>query len=233
MTDTTAILQATRLGRTVQVHDQALPLLQDIHLTVHAGETLAVVGRSGSGKSTLLALLAGLDQFDHGDVQLFGQSLAGLDEDGRARLRAGRVGFVFQNFQLLPTLSALENVRLPLELAGDREADARARDMLQQVGLAERIEHMPAQLSGGEQQRVALARAFVIRPQLLFADEPTGNLDAHTGEQISDLLFDLNQRFGTTLVLITHDEELARRCQRRLTLSGGRQLTETMESSTT
>lgn len=186
------------------------------------GESVAILGQSGAGKSTLLGLLAGLDAPTDGELTLFGQSLAALDEDGRARLRAGRVGFVFQNFQLLPTLTALENVLLPLELSSVVDAEARARDWLARVGLGERLDHLPKQLSGGEQQRVALARAFVTGAELVFADEPTGNLDPATGERIIDTLFALNREAGTTLVLVTHDPALARRCGRCLRLSGGR-----------
>ncbi|GHE20418.1 ABC transporter ATP-binding protein [Halomonas urumqiensis] len=186
------------------------------------GESVAILGQSGAGKSTLLGLLAGLDAPSSGELSLFGQPLSSLDEDGRARLRAGRVGFVFQNFQLLPTLTALENVLLPLELSPQPDAEARARDWLTRVGLGERLEHLPKQLSGGEQQRVALARAFVTGAELVFADEPTGNLDPATGERIIDALFDLNQQAGTTLVLVTHDHALARRCDRCLRLADGK-----------
>lgn len=186
------------------------------------GESVAILGQSGAGKSTLLGLLAGLDTPSGGEVSLFGQSLGTLDEDGRAALRAGRVGFVFQNFQLLPTLTALENVLLPLELSPSPGAEARAREWLERVGLGERLEHLPKQLSGGEQQRVALARAFVTGAELVFADEPTGNLDPVTGERIIEALFALNREAGTTLVLVTHDRALARRCDRCLRLAGGR-----------
>jgi putative ABC transport system ATP-binding protein len=189
---------------------------------VNAGEAVAVVGASGSGKSTLLSLLAGLDAPSEGEVTLAGSALSTLDEDGRARLRGERVGFVFQNFQLLPALTALENAMLPLELRGERRPEAAARAILQRVGLGERLDHYPRQLSGGEQQRVALARAFVTRPEVLFADEPTGNLDAATGEAVIDLLFELNRDTGTTLVLVTHDEHLAARCHRTLRLDRGR-----------
>jgi len=199
-----------------------LAILQDIDLEVMAGESVAVVGASGSGKSTLLGLLAGLDVPSAGGVALDGNDLFSADEDGRARLRARLVGFVFQSFQLLPALSALENVMLPLELSGDRDAAGQARQMLGRVGLAERLRHYPKQLSGGEQQRVALARAFVVKPRLLFADEPTGNLDAATGRSIIELLFQLNAEGGTTLVLVTHDEALAARCGRSIRLAAGR-----------
>jgi putative ABC transport system ATP-binding protein len=183
---------------------------------------VAIVGASGSGKSTLLGLLAGLDVPSDGTVTLDGQPLSALDEDGRARVRGAKVGFVFQSFQLLPSLTALENVMLPLELRGDADAEGPARAILGQVGLGERLSHYPRQLSGGEQQRVALARAFVTRPAVLFADEPTGNLDTQTGQSIIDLLFRLNREAGTTLVLVTHDEHLASRCDRILRLDAGR-----------
>ncbi len=186
------------------------------------GESVAILGQSGAGKSTLLGLLAGLDTPSGGELALFGRSLGELDEDGRAALRAGRVGFVFQNFQLLPTLTALENVLLPLELSPSPGAEARAREWLERVGLGERLDHLPKQLSGGEQQRVALARAFVTGAELVFADEPTGNLDPVTGERIIEALFALNREAGTTLVLVTHDHALARRCDRCLRLEGGR-----------
>ena len=189
---------------------------------VRAGESVAIVGASGAGKSTLLALLAGLDLPSSGRVLLAGQDLNSLDEDGRARLRAERVGFVFQSFHLVPALTALENVMLPLELAGRRDARAGAREALERVGLGSRVGHYPRQLSGGEQQRVAIARAFVVRPAVLFADEPTGNLDTVTGGRIADLLFDLNASSGTTLLLVTHDRALAARCSRMLVMEAGR-----------
>ena len=187
---------------------------------------MALVGASGAGKSTLLAMLAGLDVPSSGQIWLDGQELTQLDEDARAALRANRVGFVFQAFHLVPSLTALENVMLPLELAGGRDAAQAARAMLSRVGLGERLGHYPRQLSGGEQQRVALARAFVTRPAVLFADEPTGNLDTRTGQAIVELLFSLNAEAGTTLVLVTHDEHLAERCGRRLRLDGGRLVTD-------
>jgi len=198
-----------------------LTLLQGVDLSIAAGETVAIVGASGSGKSTLLGLLAGLDEPTEGQVSIGGQDLFALDEDGRARLRGEKVGFVFQAFQLLPNLTALENVMLPLELAGRHDAQQVAEGVLQRVGLAERTSHYPKQLSGGEQQRVAIARAFAPHPQVLFADEPTGNLDHRTGERIIDLLFQLNAEQGTTLVLVTHDPHLAARCQRQLELDEG------------
>jgi len=199
-----------------------LVILQDIALRVMPGEAVAVVGASGSGKSTLLGLLAGLDTPTGGQVRIDGVDLFALDEDGRAALRARLVGFVFQSFQLLPALNALENVMLPLELAGDTRAEPLARAMLERVGLAERLRHYPKHLSGGEQQRVALARAFVTEPKLLFADEPTGNLDAATGAAVIELMFELNAERGTTLVLVTHDEAIAGRCSRQIRLAAGR-----------
>ena len=199
-----------------------LVILREIDLDVTRGEAVAVVGASGSGKSTLLAILAGLDTPTSGDVTLDGASLSSLDEDARARLRAMNVGFVFQSFQLLASLTALENVMLPLELANDADAEARARSILKRVGLGERLHHYPRHLSGGEQQRVALARAFVVQPKLLLADEPTGSLDADSGAEVITLLFEMNREYGTTLVLVTHDEGLAKRCSRIVRLSAGR-----------
>ena len=215
-------LAASGLGKRVRLPDHELTILADVSFRIAAGEAVAVVGASGSGKSTLLSLLAGLDVPSTGSVSLDGIVLSSLDEDGRAKVRGERVGFVFQSFQLLPALTALENVMLPLELRGDRETEQPARRILERVGLGERLEHYPRQLSGGEQQRVALARAFVTGPSLLFADEPTGNLDTDTGRAVIDLLFELNQTSGTTLVLVTHDERLAERCGRILRLSGGK-----------
>ena len=198
-----------------------LIILDRLDFSVYPGESVAVLGASGSGKSTLLGLLAGLDEPTSGQVLLDGTDLFALDEDGRAALRGQLVGFVFQSFQLLPALTALENVMLPLELAGDKQAYAEAVSVLERVGLAQRLSHYPRQLSGGEQQRVAIARAFATRPRLLLADEPTGNLDSATGERVIDLLFRLNDEHGTTLILVTHDEQLARRCRRRLRLENG------------
>ncbi len=202
--------------------ERQLTILSGLGLSVFPGESVAILGQSGAGKSTLLGLLAGLDEPSGGELSLFGHSLATLDEDGRARLRAGRVGFVFQNFQLLPTLTALENVLLPLELSPLPDATRRAKEWLARVGLGERLDHLPKQLSGGEQQRVALARAFVTGAELVFADEPTGNLDRTTGARIIELLFQLNSEAGTTLILVTHDHALARRCDRCLSLEEGR-----------
>jgi len=217
-----SVLAAKGIGKTVKSGDADLVILRDIDLAVTPGEALAVVGASGSGKSTLLALLAGLDTPSSGSVMLDGVDLFSLDEDQRAQLRGRLLGFVFQLFQLLPALTALENVMLPLELAYADDAEARAREMLVRVGLGERLQHYPKHLSGGEQQRVALARAFVVRPKLLLADEPTGSLDAQSGAQIIELLFELNRELGTTLVLVTHDEALASRCTRVVRLVGGR-----------
>ncbi len=215
-------LRVRGLGKRVALPSGPLTILDEVGFEVARGEVVAIVGASGSGKSTLLSLLAGLDTPSAGSVELDGEAISSLDEDGRARVRGDRVGFVFQNFQLLPSLTALENVMLPLELRGDADAAAPARTMLGKVGLAERLGHYPRQLSGGEQQRVALARAFVTRPSLLFADEPTGNLDTGTGQAIIDLLFAMNADAGTTLVLVTHDDHLAERCHRILRLDGGR-----------
>jgi putative ABC transport system ATP-binding protein len=220
-------LQADALGKSVSLPSGELVILRDVAFSIEPGETVAVVGASGSGKSTLLSLLAGLDVPSAGRVLLDGRALSSLDEDGRARLRGEKVGFVFQNFQLLPSLTALENVMLPLELRGDADAESPARAILWRTGLGERLAHYPRQLSGGEQQRVALARAFVTRPGLLFADEPTGNLDTRTGAAIIELLFELNQQAGTTLVLVTHDDALAARCGRRLRLDAGRLVDDT------
>ena len=216
------IVAAHDLGKSVANGAQSLAILQDIGLAVMPGEAVAIVGASGSGKSTLLGLLAGLDVPTAGSVTLAGQDLFALDEDGRAALRAKLLGFVFQSFQLLPALNALENVMLPLELAGAGDAAAAAEVMLRRVGLGERLRHYPKTLSGGEQQRVALARAFVMQPQLLLADEPTGNLDAATGAEVINLLFELNAERGTTLILVTHDDVLAQRCSRIVRLAGGR-----------
>jgi len=210
------------VGKQVSSPEGTLAILADVTLAIGRGETVAVMGASGAGKSTLLALLAGLDEPTSGKVCLAGNELTALDEDGRAAVRARHVGFVFQSFHLVPSLTALENVMLPLELAGRRDARGAALEVLGRVGLAERVGHYPRQLSGGEQQRVAIARAFVTRPAVLFADEPTGNLDATTGGRIMDLLFGLNAETGTTLVLVTHDRTLAGRCGRVIVLDAGR-----------
>jgi len=217
-------VEVSGLGKTVDNGGEPLTILQDISFSVMPGETVAIVGASGSGKSTLLGLLAGLDEPTAGEVRLDGVSLNDLDEDQRAGLRGRLLGFVFQSFQLLPALSALENVMLPLELAGVSGATAAAREWLERVGLGHRLRHYPKHLSGGEQQRVALARAFAPNPQLVLADEPTGNLDAATGQQVIDLMFDLNARQGTTLLLVTHDEAIAARCGRMLRIQSGRLL---------
>ena len=216
------ILSARGIGKTVKSGDSDLVILREIDLSVTAGEAVAIVGASGSGKSTLLAILAGLDTPTVGTVEVDGADIFGLDEDQRAELRGKSVGFVFQSFQLLPSLTALENVMLPLELAGRADAESQSREILSKVGLAERLSHYPKHLSGGEQQRVALARAFSVRPKLLFADEPTGSLDAEAGKAIVDLVFELNKGFGTTLVMVTHDEHLAQRCARIIRLVAGR-----------
>ena len=220
--DRKTVLEARSLGKQVSSPEGMLTILDDVSLRVGAGESVAVVGASGAGKSTLLALLAGLDEPSSGGVWLEGIDLSALDEDGRAAARARHVGFVFQAFHLIPSLTALENVMLPLELAGRADARAAAREVLAQVGLASRLGHYPRQLSGGEQQRVAIARAFVTRPSVLFADEPTGNLDTTTGARVMQLLFDLNAASGTTLVLVTHDREIAMRCNRVIELDAGR-----------
>ncbi|ODU45170.1 MAG: ABC transporter [Lysobacteraceae bacterium SCN 69-123] len=217
-------MHAQGLGKRVQLPTGPLTILEDVSFSIKAGETVAIVGASGSGKSTLLSLLAGLDTPSSGEVELAGEPLSKLDEDGRAAVRGRHVGFVFQSFQLLPSLTALENVMLPLELSGAKDAEAQAREILRQVGLSERLSHYPRQLSGGEQQRVALARAFVTRPAVLFADEPTGNLDTKTGESVVELLFEMNASSGTTLVLVTHDPKLAARCGRVLRIDAGRLL---------
>jgi putative ABC transport system ATP-binding protein len=220
MTD--VVIDVLALGKIVPSGEGTLTILHEISFAVTSGEAVAIVGASGSGKSTLLGLMAGLDLPSSGAVMLGGQDLAALDEDARAALRGRLLGFVFQSFQLLPALTALENTMLPLELAGRADARVTAAAMLVRVGLGERLAHYPKHLSGGEQQRVALARAFATRPQLLLADEPTGNLDAATGAQIIDLMFAMNAEAGTTLILVTHDEALAHRCGRTLRLSGGR-----------
>jgi putative ABC transport system ATP-binding protein len=215
------VLEAHQLSKEVSSPEGALTILKDVSFTIDAGETVAVVGPSGAGKSTLLALLAGLDLPTQGHVNLNGANLSDLDEDGRALVRAESVGFVFQSFHLVPSLNALENVMLPLELAGQADARKVAQDIIDKVGLADRWSHYPAQLSGGEKQRVAIARAFATEPAVLFADEPTGNLDARTGENIMELMFELNRNSSTTLVLVTHDNSLAERCDRIISLDIG------------
>src|SRR5689334_10943731 len=217
-----SVLIARSIGKTVASGGSQLVILREIDLAVTRGEAVAVVGASGSGKSTLLAILAGLDTPTSGSVELDGADLFALDEDRRAELRGRTLGFVFQSFQLLPALSALENVMLPLELSNHPQAEGLAKEILVRVGLGERLNHYPKHLSGGEQQRVALARAFVVRPKVLLADEPTGSLDAASGAGVIELLFEMNREFGTTLVLVTHDEGLAARCARIVRLAGGR-----------
>lgn len=205
----------------MRLGQETLTILEGIDLQVNSGETVALVGASGSGKSTLLGLLAGLDLPSVGSISILGQSLSELDEEGRAKLRAEQIGFVFQSFLLLPTMTALENVMLPAELRGETDCEPRARALLESVGLGDRLHHLPPRLSGGEQQRVAIARAFMTRPRLLLADEPTGNLDSKTGEKVIELLFALNREHGTTLVVVTHDRELASRCQRQVVMVAG------------
>jgi putative ABC transport system ATP-binding protein len=218
----TAMIEVEGLGKDVRSGDGTLTILHDISFRVSAGEAVAVVGASGSGKTTLLSLMAGLDSPSRGRVRLAGEEISALDEDARAALRGRMLGFVFQSFQLLPALTALENAALPLELMGRADANAKAEVMLARVGLGARLHHYPKHLSGGEQQRVALARAFAVEPRLLLADEPTGNLDAATGAEIIELMFAMNREAGTTLVLVTHDEALAARCGRVLRLAAGR-----------
>jgi putative ABC transport system ATP-binding protein len=217
-----SIIAVRGVAKSVQDASGSLDILRDIDFSVSKGETAAIVGASGSGKSTLLAIMAGLDTPSQGQVILAGQSMFDLSEDERAAVRAQHVGFVFQSFQLMPNLTALENVMLPLELAGRSDARSAATAMLQRVGLGERLKHLPKVLSGGEQQRVALARAFVVQPALLLADEPTGSLDHATGAAVMDLMFALNREQGTTLVLVTHDRQLAARCERMLVIEAGR-----------
>ena len=218
------MIEVSNVCKQVDTAEGTLKILDKINLSLASGESLAIVGPSGSGKSTLLGILAGLDLPSSGAVNLNGEDITAMDEEGRAAVRAQHVGFVFQSFHLLPGLTALENVALPLELQGDDQALKTAENYLQRVGLAQRTTHYPRQLSGGEQQRVAVARAFACRPTILFADEPTGNLDTGTGEKINDLLFDLNKEEGTTLVLVTHEHNLANRCGQRLHLAGGQQV---------
>ena len=218
------MIEVSNVSKQVDTAEGTLKILDKISLSLASGESLAIVGPSGSGKSTLLGILAGLDLPSSGAVNLNGEDITAMDEEGRAAVRAQHVGFVFQSFHLLPGLTALENVALPMELQGDDQALKTAEYYLQRVGLAQRTTHYPRQLSGGEQQRVAVARAFACRPTILFADEPTGNLDTGTGEKINDLLFDLNKEEGTTLVLVTHEHNLANRCRQRLHLAGGQQV---------
>jgi putative ABC transport system ATP-binding protein len=216
------MISVSHVSKSVSDVSGPLSILRDIDFSVGVGETVAVLGASGSGKSTLLSIMAGLDTPSLGHVELAGQDIFAMSEDERAAWRGNHLGFVFQNFQLMGHLTALENVMLPLELAGTSNAANLAKSILSQVGLAERLRHFPKVMSGGEQQRVALARAFVVEPQLLLADEPTGSLDAQTGESIMDLMLDMNKARGTTLILVTHDQKLAQRCDRTLTLEAGR-----------
>ncbi len=219
---TREVLVASDLTKAVALRGQSLEVLRGISVRVNAGESLAIVGRSGSGKTSLLGILAGLDLPSSGQVALMGKNLNKLNEDQRAALRAEHVGFVFQSFHLLPAMTALENVMLPMELKGSKNAAHHAQELLCTLGLEGRLQHFPAQLSGGEQQRVALARAFACKPDILFADEPTGNLDQETGQSIIDLVFELNQQHQTTLIMVTHDEALAKRCQRRIKIEQGK-----------
>lgn len=216
-----SIITVDNLCKTVDSLNGPLNILSSVGFRIKYAESVAIIGASGSGKSTLLSLLAGLDVASSGSIEILGQSMSELDEDGRAAMRSQKIGFVFQSFQLLPNLNALENVMLPLELVGNKKAHQMASDLLDRVGLSQRLTHTPSQLSGGEQQRVALARAFVIRPKILFADEPTGNLDSTTGDTIINLLFELNKENQTTLVLVTHDQRLAERCERTIELKAG------------
>lgn len=216
-----SIIKASLVSKSVVSNGTTLPILKDISFSVFCGESIAIIGTSGAGKSTLMTLLAGLDTPSSGEIELLGQPLSQLDEEQRAKIRSQSVGFVFQNFLLIPSLTALENVTLPAILRGEGEDIDKAKQLLLSVGLSGRETHLPTQLSGGEQQRVALARAFMTQPEILFADEPTGNLDQHTGENIIDLLFALNQNYGTTLILVTHDPALAKRCSRILSIKAG------------
>lgn len=218
----TNILNVDNLEKTYKSGEKELKVLDNISFSIQTGQTFSIVGPSGSGKTTLLGLCAGLDQLDTGEIELCGTKINNLNEDERALLRNKNVGFIFQDFQLLPTLTALENVTVPLELRGEKKPEIIAKDLLEKVGLSDRLDHYPSQLSGGEQQRVALARAFSNKPRILFADEPTGNLDAETSEKVVQLLFDLNKETGTTLVIVTHDMELAKMTQRILKLQGGK-----------
>ncbi|MDV7103526.1 ABC transporter ATP-binding protein [Vibrio sp. TH_r3] len=216
------IIKAESLSKLVSTKQEQLTILDDVNLQIDEGECVAIVGTSGAGKSTLMTLLAGLDVPTKGDVHLMGKAISQLDEEQRAAIRSQSVGFVFQSFLLIPSLTAIENVTLPCLLKGQNEDTARATELLDSVGLEKRIDHLPSQLSGGEQQRVALARAFMIKPKILFADEPTGNLDQHTAEKIVELLFELNSKHGTTLVLVTHDPELAERCDKTFHMQAGK-----------
>lgn len=226
---TTAILRAKGVSKKVRTADSDLPILEGVSFGVQAGQSVAIIGPSGAGKSTLLGLLAGLDSPTAGQIWMGEHEITATNEEGRAAIRAEMVGFVFQTFQLLGSLTALENVSLPMELAGKKNAKQRASDYLERVGLGSRVKHYPKQLSGGEQQRVAIARAFACEPKILFADEPTGNLDQATGQKISDLLFNLNQQSDTTLVLVTHEQRLAERCQSIISIDDGRLISHTYQ----
>ncbi|MBW3696265.1 ABC transporter ATP-binding protein [Vibrio sp. T187] len=217
----TSIIKAESVTKLVSTNQEQLTILENVDLNILEGETVAIVGTSGAGKSTLMTLLAGLDVPTSGEISLLGKALSQLDDEDRAAIRSESVGFVFQSFLLIPSLSALQNVTLPCLLKGEDEDIERAKSLLESVGLKDRVDHLPSQLSGGEQQRVALARAFMIKPKILFADEPTGNLDQQTAAKIVELLFELNTQHGTTLVLVTHDSKLAERCQRTLTMQSG------------
>jgi len=225
------MIVARSISKTVDTAEGSLTILNNIDIAVEAGESVAIIGASGSGKSTLLGILAGLDVPSNGSLSLAGHELTKMDEEGRAAVRAEQVGFVFQSFQLLPGLNALENVMLPLELHGIDDAEQKARTYLEHVGLEHRLQHYPKQLSGGEQQRVAIARAFASEPDILFADEPTGNLDSHTGEKIIELLFELNRAQKTTLILVTHEERLAKRCARQIQLDSGAVVSDSQQMS--
>ncbi|CAH0529589.1 ABC transporter ATP-binding protein [Vibrio hippocampi] len=216
-----SVIKAESVSKLVSTKTEQLTILNDINLTIDQGESVAIVGTSGAGKSTLMTLLSGLDMPSSGSIELLGQEISSLDDEQRAKIRSEKLGFVFQNFLLIPSMSALSNVTLPSLLKGEQEDQQRAKQLLASVGLEHRFDHLPTQLSGGEQQRVAIARAFMTRPKILFADEPTGNLDQKTAGRIVELLFDMNKQFGTTLVLITHDMSLAKRCDRVLTMSQG------------
>ncbi|WP_070966272.1 ABC transporter ATP-binding protein [Vibrio sonorensis] len=218
----TPVIKVESLSKLVSTNREELTILEDVNMDVEDGESVAIVGPSGAGKSTLMTMLAGLDTPSRGEVVLLGKPLSKLDDEQRAQIRSESIGFVFQSFLLIPSLSAIDNVTLPCLLRGERENRERAKALLTSVGLAQRIDHSPAQLSGGEQQRVALARAFMIQPKILFADEPTGNLDQNTAEKVIELLFELNQQHGTTLVLVTHDMNLANRCNRRFLIQAGK-----------
>ncbi|WP_261818238.1 ABC transporter ATP-binding protein [Vibrio gallicus] len=230
---TKSVICAKSLTKIVSTKQEHLTILKDVNLDIKEGESVAIVGASGAGKSTLMTLLAGLDTASEGDVALLGHSLTNMDDEARAKIRSDYIGFVFQSFLLIPSLSALENVTLPCLLRGEAEDKLRAKGLLESVGLEHRLDHVPSQLSGGEQQRVALARAFMLRPRILFADEPTGNLDQHTAQNIIEQLFSLNKQHGTTLIMVTHDSALASRCDRTFTMQAGSLVSDsTLQTST-